>query len=60
MTVVAGVFFPVVLVYQAWNFWVFRSRIRSPRVGASTSSTDAGEAMTASPAGGGQRPSDGK
>jgi len=33
MTVVAIVFFPVVLAYQAWNFWVFRSRIRSPRVG---------------------------
>jgi cytochrome bd ubiquinol oxidase subunit II len=30
MTVVALVFFPVVLAYQAWNFWVFRSRIRSP------------------------------
>ena len=34
MTVVAVIFFPVVLAYQGWNFWVFRSRIRSPRAGA--------------------------
>ncbi len=60
MTVVAAVFFPVVLAYQAWNFWVFRSRIRSPRVGASTSSTDAGEASTASAGRGGLPAGDGQ
>jgi cytochrome bd-type quinol oxidase subunit 2 len=50
MTVVAVVFFPVVLAYQAWNFWVFRSRIRLPRVGTTTSSTDTSQVVTASPA----------
>ena len=44
MTVVAIVFFPVVLAYQGWNFWVFRGRIRSPREGAS-STTGAGDAL---------------
>jgi cytochrome d ubiquinol oxidase subunit II len=27
MTVVAVIFTPVVLVYQAWSYWVFRKRI---------------------------------
>jgi cytochrome d ubiquinol oxidase subunit II len=40
MTIVAVVFFPVVLAYQAWNFWVFRSRIRSPRAGSPDPITD--------------------
>ena len=31
MTVVAVVLFPVVLIYQAWNFHVFRHRIASPK-----------------------------
>ena len=30
MTVVAVVFTPFVLAYQAWNFWVFRKRLASP------------------------------
>ena len=30
MTVVAVVFFPVVLAYQAWSLWVFRSRLTVP------------------------------
>ena len=29
MTVVAVVFFPVVLGYQAWSLWIFRARLRS-------------------------------
>jgi cytochrome d ubiquinol oxidase subunit II len=29
MTVVAGLFVPVVLVYQGWTYWVFRHRIRA-------------------------------
>jgi len=33
MTVVAVVFFPVVLVYQAWGYHVFRKRLSVPRVG---------------------------
>ncbi len=41
MTIVAIVFFPVVLAYQIWNFHVFRQRIASPKV--STSPTPAAQ-----------------
>ncbi len=34
MTVVAVVLFPLVLIYQAWNFHVFRHRIASPKATA--------------------------
>ncbi len=34
MTVVALIFFPIVLVYQAWGYHVFRKRLSVPRVGA--------------------------
>jgi cytochrome bd ubiquinol oxidase subunit II len=27
MTIVALVFVPIVLIYQAWNYWVFRARV---------------------------------
>jgi len=27
MSIVAGVFVPIVLAYQAWTYWVFRHRI---------------------------------
>jgi cytochrome bd ubiquinol oxidase subunit II len=30
MTVVAVIFFPLVLVYQGWSFHVFRGRVRTP------------------------------
>jgi cytochrome d ubiquinol oxidase subunit II len=30
MTVVAVIFFPLVLVYQGWSFHVFRARLKSP------------------------------
>ena len=30
MTVVAAIFFPLVLVYQGWSFHVFRARLQSP------------------------------
>jgi cytochrome bd ubiquinol oxidase subunit II len=30
MTVVAGIFLPLVLVYQGWTYWVFRKRIGAP------------------------------
>ena len=36
MTVVAVVFFPVVLGYQAWSLWIFRARLRSPAKQSST------------------------
>jgi cytochrome d ubiquinol oxidase subunit II len=32
MTIVAVVFFPIVLVYQGWTYWVFRKRVASPPV----------------------------
>ncbi len=28
MTIVAGVGLPIVLLYQAWSYWVFRRRLR--------------------------------
>ena len=34
MTVVAVVLVPFVLLYQGWNYWVFRARIRGPRAEA--------------------------
>ena len=34
MTVVALIFTPLVLGYQAWNFWVFRKRLVAPPVPA--------------------------
>jgi cytochrome d ubiquinol oxidase subunit II len=33
MTVVAAIFVPAVLVYQAWSYKVFRHRLAMPRVG---------------------------
>ena len=30
MTIVALIFTPFVLAYQAWSFWVFRSRVSRP------------------------------
>jgi cytochrome d ubiquinol oxidase subunit II len=42
MTVVAVIFFPCVLVYQAWGYHIFRKRLSVPRVG--------GDDVTAAPA----------
>ncbi len=36
MTVVAVIFTPVVLVYQGWTYWVFRKRISTHHIPAST------------------------
>jgi cytochrome d ubiquinol oxidase subunit II len=33
MTVVALVFTPIVLVYQAWTYWIFRARVTGETVG---------------------------
>jgi cytochrome d ubiquinol oxidase subunit II len=30
MTVVAVIFFPLVLIYQAWNYHVFKGRLPAP------------------------------
>jgi len=40
MTVVAVVVFPIVLIYQAWGYHVFRKRLAVPRVGGDESSPD--------------------
>ena len=29
MTIVAVIFVPIVLVYQAWTYWIFRKRINA-------------------------------
>jgi cytochrome bd ubiquinol oxidase subunit II len=34
MTVVAAIFFPLVLLYQGWSFHVFRARVKTPPVPA--------------------------
>jgi cytochrome d ubiquinol oxidase subunit II len=34
MTVVAVIFFPIVLIYQGWSFHVFRARVRTPQAKA--------------------------
>jgi cytochrome d ubiquinol oxidase subunit II len=31
MTVVAVIFFPLVLIYQGWSFYVFRGRLKAPQ-----------------------------
>jgi cytochrome d ubiquinol oxidase subunit II len=36
MTVVAGVFTPLVLAYQAWTYWVFRRRLSRDEVGGAS------------------------
>ena len=39
MTVVAVIFTPVVLAYQAWTYWVFRKRIAVEHIPSSTSAS---------------------
>jgi len=29
MTIVAVIFVPIVLAYQAWSYWVFRKRVQA-------------------------------
>jgi cytochrome d ubiquinol oxidase subunit II len=45
MTIVAVVFFPIVLLYQGWSFHVFRARVKAPPAPAETAE-DAGPAAT--------------
>lgn len=42
MTVVAGIFTPVVLAYQAWTYWVFRKRIAVHHIPTVAAPTTAG------------------
>ncbi len=34
MTVVAVVVFPIVVIYQAWRYHIFKKRLSMPRVGS--------------------------
>ena len=51
MTIVAVVFFPLVLVYQSWSYFTFRSRIKGPRL-----DTPSSETTTPEPSGPGVSP----
>jgi hypothetical protein len=48
MTVVAVLFFPIVLLYQCWSFHIFRGRISEPKPAANepTAETDPAAAPT--------------
>jgi cytochrome bd ubiquinol oxidase subunit II len=50
MTVVAVVVFPIVLIYQAWGYHVFRKRLSVPRVGSEDDTRAAGQPPATSPA----------
>jgi cytochrome d ubiquinol oxidase subunit II len=43
MTVVAAIFVPAVLVYQAWSYHIFRKRLSVPRVGGEAAGTTTAE-----------------
>jgi cytochrome d ubiquinol oxidase subunit II len=47
MTVVAGIFTPVVLAYQAWTYWVFRKRISVHHIPTAVLAAPAAAAVTA-------------
>jgi cytochrome d ubiquinol oxidase subunit II len=32
MTIVALIFTPFVLIYQAWSYWIFRKRVTGPAI----------------------------
>jgi cytochrome bd ubiquinol oxidase subunit II len=49
MTVVAGIFLPLVLAYQAWTYWVFRKRLASPPAPAGSPAQASGEPAPAGP-----------
>jgi hypothetical protein len=50
MTVVAVVFFPIVLCYQIWGYYTFRKRLSVPRTDGSESPVDTAPTETAAPA----------
>ena len=50
MTVVAVVFFPIVLCYQIWGYYTFRKRLSVPRIDGSASPVDTPPTETAAPA----------
>jgi cytochrome d ubiquinol oxidase subunit II len=34
MSIVAAIFFPLILMYQSWSYYVFRRRVGPPRAAA--------------------------
>jgi cytochrome bd-type quinol oxidase subunit 2 len=54
MTVVAAIFFPIVLIYQAWTYRVFRRRLSVPKAGGDDAPRDPSATV------GARRPSDGE
>ncbi len=59
MTVVALIFTPVVIAYQAWAYWVFRSRVTdagAPRLPRPAPGRSANDAYLVIPGGGDGRP----
>jgi cytochrome d ubiquinol oxidase subunit II len=50
MTVVAVVFFPVVLCYQIWGYYTFRRRLSVPRTDGSERPVDTASTEAATPA----------
>jgi cytochrome bd ubiquinol oxidase subunit II len=49
MTVVACIFLPLVLAYQAWTYWVFRRRVAAPPASAQPQSAQPPSAQPQSP-----------
>ncbi len=47
MTVVAVIFTPIVLLYQAWTYWVFRQRISVNLLPPKTALVDGAAGVTA-------------
>jgi cytochrome bd ubiquinol oxidase subunit II len=50
MTVVAAVVFPIVLIYQAWGYHIFKKRLSVPRVGGDEGEATSPPAPTTTPA----------
>jgi cytochrome d ubiquinol oxidase subunit II len=51
MTVIAAIFLPFVLAYQAWTYWVFRKRISAPGEATPASPLPAGPTLPGGPEG---------
>ncbi|MFI9270113.1 cytochrome d ubiquinol oxidase subunit II [Kitasatospora sp. NPDC052896] len=50
MTVIAGIFTPLVMLYQGWTYWVFRKRIGVQHIPVDDHAAPVGTAGTAEPA----------
>jgi hypothetical protein len=47
MTVMSAIFFPIVLVYQAWSYRVFRRRLSVPKIDDEDTGSAAAQAASA-------------